>query len=77
MAEARPVDREQERANENLLRVIRLTQEMLALADEGDRDRLDDSCGILFGIVRDAAWRLRKHAETECREHRASGRWND
>jgi hypothetical protein len=63
--------------NENLLRTIRLTREMLALADEGDRDRGDDSCGIIYGILRDSAYRLRKLAEQECEKHKLDGRWDD
>jgi len=62
--------------NENLLRTIRLTREMLALADEGDRDRGDDSCGIIYGILRDSAYRLRKLAEQECEKHRLDGKWD-
>ena len=65
-----------EQFNENLLRTIRLTREMLALADEGDRDRNDDSCGIVYGVLRDTAYRLRKLAEQECEKHRASGKWD-
>jgi len=49
---------------------------MLALADEGDRDRHDDSCGIIYGILRDMAYRLRKLAESECEQHRAAGKWD-
>ena len=63
--------------NENLLKTIRLTREMLALADEGDRDRNDDSCGIVYGVLRDTAYRLRKLAEQECERHRASGKWDE
>ena len=55
--------------NEHLLELIRLTQEMMALADEGDRDRIDDSCGIIYGILRDSAYRLRKIAREECEKH--------
>ena len=62
--------------NENLMKVSRLTNEMLALADEGDRDRNDDSCGILYGILRDMAYRLRSLAEEECEKHKASGKWD-
>jgi hypothetical protein len=62
--------------NENLVKIIRLSREMLALADEGDRDRNDDSCGIIFGILRDSAYRLRKLAEQECDAHRAAGKWD-
>ncbi len=62
--------------NDNLLKVQELTKEMLALADEGDRDRNDDSCGILYGILRDAAYRLRSLAEEECKKHEATGKWD-
>jgi hypothetical protein len=59
--------------NEHLRHLIRLTREMMALADEGDRDRIDDSCGIIYGILRDAAYRLRKVAAEECEKHFESG----
>jgi hypothetical protein len=62
--------------NENLLRVSRLTKEMLAMADEGDRDRNDDSCGILYGILRDMAYRLRSLVEEECGKHKETGKWD-
>ena len=62
--------------NENLQRTLRLTREMLALADEGDRDRNDDSCGILYGILRDTAYRLRRLAEAECAQHKQAGKWD-
>jgi hypothetical protein len=63
--------------NENLVKTIRLTREMLALADEGDRDRNDDSCGIVYGVLRDTAYRLRKLAEDECERHKETGKWDD
>ena len=63
--------------NENLLKVLKLTREMLATADEGDRDRDDDSCGILYGILRDMAYRLRALADEECQKHKEAGKWSD
>jgi hypothetical protein len=63
-------------ANANLKRILELTREMLALADEGDRDRDDDTCGIIYGILRDDAYRLRSLAEEECRKHAARKRWD-
>lgn len=63
--------------NENLVRALQLTREMLALADEGDRDRVDDSCGIVYGVLRDAAYRVRGLVEKECDRHRRSGRWEE
>ena len=63
--------------NENLMKTVRLTREMLALADEGDRDRNDDSCGIVYGVLRDTAYRLRKLAEEECDKHRQANKWDE
>jgi hypothetical protein len=65
-----------QRYNENLVKLIRLSREMLALADEGDRDRMDDSCGIAYGILRDSAYRLRKIAKEECERHLEFGIWD-
>lgn len=57
----------------NLQRLVNLTREMLALADEGDRDRDDSHCGIIYGILRDSAYRLRKLAEEEIARHEGDG----
>lgn len=62
--------------NENLRRLLGLTREMLALADEGDQDRTDNTCGIIYGILRDAAYKLRKLAEDECKKHEQEGKWD-
>jgi hypothetical protein len=62
--------------NDNLRRVMQLSREMLAVADEGDRDRNDASCGILYGILRDMAYRLRKLADEECQKHKNSDKWD-
>lgn len=59
--------------DQNLLRTIRLAKEMIALADEGDRDRGDDSCGILYSVLRDAAYRIRDLAERELEKHERAG----
>jgi hypothetical protein len=53
-----------------------MTRDMLALSDEGDRDRNDDTCGIIYGILRDTGYRLRKLAEEECDKHKANGKWD-
>lgn len=60
-------------ADRNLLRVLELTREMLALADEGDRDRQDDGCAILYGILRDSGYHIRRLANQERERHRQAG----
>lgn len=65
-----------QRFNDNLLKVISLSEQMLRLAEHGDRDRNDPSCGILYGILRDSAYRLRALASQECDHHRKEGKWD-
>lgn len=52
-------------ADEILHRVRRLTHEMLALADEGQLASDDATRAILYGILRDMAYRLRQLVEHE------------
>lgn len=50
---------------------------MLNLADKGDAVREDDGCGILYGVVRDAAFKIRKLAEAERQAHIKKGWWKE
>lgn len=61
--------------NRNILRILHLTEEMIALADQGDVDREDVGCGVLYGMLRDSAYKLRKMAEEEKRVHQEKGWW--
>ncbi|MBI5552117.1 MAG: hypothetical protein HY911_11480 [Desulfobacterales bacterium] len=42
---------------------------MIRLADRGDVDREDTGCGILYGMLRDAAYKLWRMAEEEKQRH--------
>ena len=46
-----------------------LSAKMLDLADRGVADCLDDGCLVLFGIIRDCAYRIGAGAEKELLEH--------
>lgn len=61
----------------NIKRTIELTQEMIRLADQGDMDREDAGCGILYGMLRDSAYKLWRMAEEEKKRHQAKGWWSD
>ena len=63
--------------NENLLRTIELTEQMLELAEKGDQDRSDASCGAVYGILRQAAQEIKQLAEHECEQHQHSGKWEE
>jgi len=45
----------------NINRTLKLVDEMIALADQGDVEREDVGCGIMYGILRDTAYRLKKN----------------
>jgi len=62
--------------NENIVRLLRLSREMMILADMGDEHRQDRSCGVLYGALRDAAYKLRSLAEEEKQLHQQNGIWD-
>lgn len=55
----------------NIQSTLRLVEEMIKLADQGDIDREDTACGILYGILRDSAYKLKQLAEVEKAKHMA------
>lgn len=62
--------------NRNIIRVLRLSRDMMVLADRGDETRQDTSCGVLYGTLRDTAYKLRHMAEQEIQAHKESGLWD-
>jgi len=62
--------------NTNITKVLRLTREMIILADEGDKNRQDKGCGVLYGVLRDAAYKLRNLAEKERSIHQQKDLWD-
>lgn len=62
--------------NRNIIRVLRLSRDMMLLADRGDETREDTSCGVLYGTLRDSAYKLRNMAEQEIEAHKTSGMWD-
>lgn len=65
------------RSNEYIRKAIRLAKDMKELADEGEVNSEDSSCAVLFGVVRDCAYRIEGRAEKEQESHRAMGMWDD
>ena len=62
--------------NRNILKVLELAKEMLAAADNGDRDRKDKGCGVVYGVLRDYSYKLRTLAEEEIQKHLMKGSWD-
>jgi hypothetical protein len=47
--------------NENLIKKVRvLNTRMLKLADEGETAARDDNCLVLYSIMKDSAYRIKK-----------------
>ena len=63
--------------DKNIKRTIQLTREMIRLADQGDDDREDTGCGVLYGVLRDSAYKILQMAEKEKGRHQAKGWWNE
>ena len=61
--------------NEMLGRTLQLTEMMVELADQGDRARKDVGCGVLYGLLRDSAYKIRKVAGQEKEDHVSRGLW--
>ena len=55
--------------DETIRKTLRLAESMSKLADEGDSVREDVGCGVLFGVLRDSAYKIKRLAETELEAH--------
>lgn len=62
--------------NENIQSTLQMVEDMIRLADKGDSEREDVGCGILYGILRDAAFKLKQVAEKEKNAHMRKGWWD-
>lgn len=61
--------------NEIIRRTLELAHRMVELADEGDLLREDAGCGVLFGVMRDSAYKIQRLAEEEREQHMRKGWW--
>ncbi len=63
--------------NHNIKETLDLVNEMIRIADKGDIDREDSGCGILYGVLRDSAYKVKKLAEQEKLKHIEKGWWKE
>ena len=63
------------RCNHNIRKTLNLVDEMIRIADKGDIEREDNGCGILYGVLRDSAYKVKKLAEQEKEKHILKGWW--
>ena len=65
------------RCNHNIKKTLNLVDEMIRIADKGDIEREDNGCGILYGVLRDSAYKVKKLAEQEKEKHIEKGWWTE
>ncbi len=63
--------------NDKICQTLELVARMMEVADEGDLVREDNGCGVLYGVLRDSAFKIKKLAEAEREAHRKKGWWQD
>ena len=61
--------------DKSIQKTLEMVKTMLEVADRGDAVREDTGCGILYGVVRDSAYRIKKLAELEKDAHIKKGWW--
>ncbi len=63
------------RCDESIKKTLDIVDDMLSVADEGDEGREDIGCGVLYGVVRDSAFKIKRLAEAERQAHIKKGWW--
>ena len=63
--------------DQNIQKTLDLVDNMIKVANEGDIEREDVGCGILYGVLRDSAYKLKKLAEKEKENHIDKGWWKE
>jgi hypothetical protein len=66
-----------EKCDENIEETFLLIQQMLLLADKGDKHREDTGCGIMYGMLRDSAYKIQQLAEKEKQAHVEKKGWKN
>ncbi len=65
------------KCDKHILDALELCRRLTRVADEGERDAGDDSCVVLYGVIRDCAYKIRRQAEQERQIHIARGTWDE
>jgi len=70
IVEMKPCDR-------NIVITLDLAEKMLQVAQQGESDQEDTGCGILYGVLRDAAFKIKGLADKEKQSHIRKGWWKE
>jgi hypothetical protein len=61
------------KSNQHISKVLEMARQLIILADQGELDSDDDGCRVLYGIIRDCAYKIRIQAERERELHKEKG----
>ena len=53
----------------NIQKTLEVADDLIKLAVQGDAEREDNGCGILYGVLLDSAYKIKKIAEKEKQVH--------
>ena len=54
---------------------LQVANDLTLLADEGEGQSTDDGCALLYGVIRDCAYKIRAQASREKDVHKGRGDW--
>jgi len=63
------------KCNSNVKKAIELAKKLLILSNDGMADSEDDSCRVLYGIIRDCSYRIHSQAVREQKSHIRQNIW--
>jgi len=64
-------------SNKHLKQALEISKKLTILADEGEASSQDDGCAVLYGVIRDCAYKIRGRAERERDVHKVLGIWEE
>ncbi len=66
----------QKKCNQFIKDALENARQLIVLADEGEAHCNDDGCAVLFGVIRDSAYKIRAEAEREKQVHISRDKWD-
>ncbi|MHC4461638.1 MAG: PEP-CTERM sorting domain-containing protein [Planctomycetota bacterium] len=63
-------------SNKYILKALKIANDLIALANNEEVLVNDNVCGVLLGVMRDCAYKIRRQVERECQSRKANGQLN-
>ncbi len=65
------------KCDQTIVKTFELVDDMIRISDEGETVREDPGCGVLYGVIRDSAYKIKKLVEKEKAAHIRKGWWKE